>query len=452
MTEFSPSQIAAWCGGEWGNGAPKGAILGFSKDSRTIGRSECYVALVGENHDGHDFVKDAAEKGASCAIVSGTFRENPGIPLLKVSDTGAALQSIASQYRRKIDPFVIGVTGSSGKTTVKEMIAACLSSAFATASTAGNLNNHIGLPLSLLKMSADTQYAVMEIGMNHPGELDPLCRILEPDWGVVTNVGPVHMQAFDSVEAIAAEKAVLVEHSSDRVFLDADGRYFELLSSAASCPVVTVSRDPGGDYTYALDKTLCVAEKATGQTVEIRLPVPGLHIAYDACLSVAVARSCGIDWDLIVKALESYRPLPMRWEVHEAGGVKIVNDAYNANPMSMRASVEAFLREPVKGKRCLVLGDMLELGGSAAEEHRRLGHWLDGEKVDVLITVGELGKEIAVLADCNQITAVGDSESVLAELEKALLPGDAVFFKASRGLHLETVVSALSEYLKRNSI
>ena len=448
MKNFSPVEIAAWCAGRWETGVPDAVIKGFSKDSRTVGPGECYVALRGEVYDGHEFVRAAAAKGASCAVVDADFTGQVTLPILRVGDTTAALQAIASGYRRKLDPFVIGVTGSSGKTTVKEMIAACLATQFRTASTFGNLNNHIGLPMSLLGMEGDTECAVMEIGMNHPGEVGTLCSILEPDWGVVTNVGPVHLEFFDSVEAIAREKAVLLARSKSKVFLDADSRYFGILSSAAQCTAVTVSQKGSADYVYKTGSSLVVEETGSGESCEVELQIPGEHIAYDAALSAAVARCRGIGWLDISKALSSYRPLPMRWEVHRLSGVTLINDAYNANPMSMRASIKAFLSQPVEGKRIVVLGDMLELGASSVDEHGSLGRWLKDAGIEHLVTVGQLSHETAgEAAGKFDVSEVEKAEDVARVLRGRVGPGDAVLFKASRGIHLETAVLQMSEYL-----
>jgi UDP-N-acetylmuramoyl-tripeptide--D-alanyl-D-alanine ligase len=447
MGRFSASEVATWCAGCWNSDTPDAVISGFSKDSRTIQKDECYVALSGERHDGHDFIAAAKKRGASCAVVSEKYPGSAGLPILRVSDTCHALQDIASGYRRKVNPFVVGVTGSSGKTTVKDMIAACFRTSSKTASTRGNLNNHIGLPISLLEMEPDTEDAVLEIGMNHPGELRPLCDLLQPDWGVVTNVGPVHLENFESVEEIAREKSVMGEMSHECAFLDADSLFFETLSSACKCPIVTVSRSEG-DYIYQLGETLKVLETQSGEEVAIRLPVPGLHIAYDAALSCAVARKKGIGWESIKESLSSYKPQPMRWEVQKAGGVTLINDAYNANPMSMRASIGAFLDGVDAKRKYLVLGDMLELGESSATEHRSLGAWLEGRDLSGLITVGALADEMAKVASsfCD-VTSVSDSEKAGGPLKDLLREGDAVLFKASRGIRLEIAVSDVFEFL-----
>jgi UDP-N-acetylmuramoyl-tripeptide--D-alanyl-D-alanine ligase len=456
MRQFTPCELAGWCNGTWSVDDPDIAISGFCKDSRAIVRDDIYVALSGENHDGHDFIADAMANGASCALVESGYAATHDMPLLRVTDTCKALQDIAAGYRNKIDPFVVGVTGSSGKTTVKEMIAACLAGTLVTSATEGNWNNHIGLPLSLLQMVPDTECAVMEVGMNHPGELLPLCKILRPDWSVITNVGPVHLEHFESVEAIAREKAVLIENTSEDglVFLETDGKSFEILAAAVRGELVTVSADSEADYSYAGSRgdTVKISETASGESCEIKLTLPGEHILFDAALAAAVARRKGVDWGAIASALSAYRPLSMRWEVSEHGGVTLINDAYNANPMSMRASINAFAGQDYSGKKCLVLGDMLELGHAAVQEHRLLGSWLEGKGISVLVAVGEQARDIAATAEgqCVQVVSVDAAGDAAAALEDVVAAGDAVLFKGSRGVRLEDAVASLSKSINHS--
>lgn len=455
MRQFDPEEIAEWCGGAWASGVPA-TINGFSKDSRSITPGEAYVALSGESYDGHEFVSAAIEGGACCAIVNRGFTGDVSSPLLRVDDTLKALQDIARGYRIKCDPFVVGVTGSVGKTTVKEMIAACLRTASETIATPGNLNNHIGLPMSLLAMSEDTECAVIEVGMNHPGEMAPLCSVLQPDWSVLTNVGPVHLENFGSVEDIAAEKSILIKNT-DRdglVFLDADGQYFGILAAAAVSPVVTLSAFSDADYNYVQIgiKSVRIVEKATGESCDIHLPVPGKHIGYDAAVAAAVARRRGLGWESIASALSAYHSPPMRWHVEVFGGVTLINDAYNANPMSMRASIDAFASRECSGKKCLILGDMLELGRAAAAEHEALGQWIQGKGVSVLIGVGR--ESAAVVAagagNCDAAIAVDTASEAADVLSAILSSGDSVLLKGSRGIHLEDAATRLQENLKQN--
>ncbi len=455
MRQFVPEEIADWCAGEWSPGVPE-EIGGFSKDSRSILQGEAYVALSGDNFNGHDFVSDAVESGASCAVVDAAFSGEVEVPILRVENTLKALQDVASSYRTKCAPFVVGVTGSSGKTTVKEMIAACLSTTSRTTATVGNLNNHIGLPLSLLQMTADTECAVMEVGMNHPGELADLCEILRPDWSVVTNVGPVHLESFESVEDIAAEKSVLIRKTSrdGLVFLDADGEYFEVLSAAVGSELVTLSRGRDADYMYAQlgASSVRILETASGETCDVHLPLPGRHIAFDAALAAAVARRRGIEWDAISLALSEYVSPPMRWQIEECGGVRVINDAYNANPMSMRASIEAFASQECSGRKHLILGDMLELGSSAASEHEELGEWLEGKGISILIGVGAESRAIVTgaTANCERATAVDQAGEAAEALTGDLSAGDSVLIKGSRGIHLEDAAKGLQEFLNQN--
>jgi len=455
MPSFDAADIAAWTSGKWEPDGPAG-ITGVSHDTRDLQGGNLYVAIRGLSFDGHDFVAEAAGKGACGAVVRNDWQpaQAPAFPLLRVPDTGAALRDMAGGYRRSIDAEIIGVTGSAGKTTVKEMIAETLAARSPTARTWANWNNDIGLPLSLLRMDGDVGAGVFEVGTNHPGELRPLCELLAPSWGVVTNVGPVHIEFFDSVDAIADEKAELLRclPPDGTAVLDRQGAFFDVLDSAVPCRTVTVALDGPADYACVERDTqrrrAVVEETATRERVAFELPLPGEHNVLNAMFAVAVARGHGMDWQAITKALAAYQSLPMRWEVRCTRGVCIINDAYNANPMSVRAAVAAWLEQPVDGKRWLVLSGMLELGDRADAEHAAVGGFVAGTGIDALVTVGELGAEIARAAGAaglpgEHIHVCPDTASAGDLLASALGNGDSVLLKASRGMHLEKVIDAL---------
>jgi len=419
-------------------------------------RNNLYVALKGERFDGHEFVEEAFHRGASGAVVnsgsglSGTADR----PLLLVKHTGESLKRMAAGYRRKVAPLVVGVTGSAGKSTVKEMAADILSRRGVTGHTIGNWNNDIGLPLSILAMQPDTRFGVFEVGTNHPGETAALCRVLEPDCGVITNVGPVHIEYFDSVAAIAREKSELARAvpADGRVVLNRDGGFFETLAKASACSVVTVSLREDADFTGQVEDAaagkLVVEEKATGETCPLCLPVPGEHNMSNALQAVAIGRGVGLDWHDIRKALESFRTMPMRWEEQSLGHITVINDAYNANPMGMRAAIETFGKWPAAGSKWLVLADMLELGAAAAREHAALGQYVAEGEWRGIVTVGELASMIADAAgaagfDSSRIHSCRDNVEATRVLERFVPSGDAVLLKGSRGMRLEEIVKGL---------
>jgi UDP-N-acetylmuramoyl-tripeptide--D-alanyl-D-alanine ligase len=366
-----------------------------------------------------------------------------------VEDSARALRLAAAAYRRKLAPKIVAVTGSAGKSTVKEMTARILAARYRTARTRGNWNNEIGLPLSLLAMEGGTEVGVFEVGTNHPGETGRLCAIARPDWGVVTNVGPVHIEFFDTVEAVAREKADLLRSLPPEgvAVLNRDMPHFDLFRAAAPGRVITVSTRADADYVaaYAEDGVLGVRETAGGGELRVRLGQPGAHHALNALLAVAVARGLGVGPDAIVEALERYAPLPMRWERDEVRGVLVINDAYNANPLSMRAALEAFTREPARGRKWLVLAGMLELGRHASEEHLAVGALTARGPWAGLIAIGPLGRLIAEGAAAGglaraRITCCGSNREAAAALARQAAAGDAVLVKGSRAMHLEEIV------------
>ena len=461
MPQFDSGELAEWSAGEWQPGAPA-LVDGVSNDTRSIRAGELYVALRGPNHDGHAYVGEAFGKGAAAVLVergavSSVRAQSPGgmdWPLLCVADTRAALAAMASGYRAKVSPRVVGVTGSAGKSTVKEMIAQVLSRVSRTASTRGNWNNDIGVPLSLLAMAPDTEVGVFEAGTNHPGEIRVLCDLLGPSWGVVTNVGPAHIEFFGSLEAVAREKASLLEclPGDGTAVLDRDGAFFDLLRDAVTGAVVTTSL--GGAAEYRVTRrdveagTFEVLERKTDETVELRLGLPGEHSVRNALLAVAVARGLGAPWADICAGIEGFRQLPMRWEVCVVGGVTIVNDAYNANPVSMRAAIEAFDSGVKADRKWLVLGDMLELGELGPAEHVALGEFVSGREWEGLIALGALAAEIAAGARRagmrkERVFCCDDTVAAAQIVSDRLEAGDAALLKASRGAGLERVLEQL---------
>lgn len=462
MPCFDPLDLARWSGGDWTPCAPR-HIAAVVHDTRSIRQDALFVALRGARFDGHDFVGEAVKRGACGALVSrGRAGALPaGVPLLVVDDPGRALQDLAAGYRRKLGLKIVGVTGSTGKTTVKELIACLLETVHPTARTRGNWNNEIGLPLSLLDMPETTRVGVLELGISHPGEMEPLCRVAQPDWGVVTTVGPVHLEFFGTVEAIAREKGRLFSGlPPDGVaVVSRDEACCGLLSSLAPCRVTTTSlRDEAADYTLLRDDRASgrceVRERASGETVAFHLPLPGTHNRHNVLLAIAVARGFGVPWPRISEALARFVPPPMRWECRQVRGVTVINDAYNANPVSMRAAVQTFAEQRVDGRKWLVLGDMLELGPTGVDEHVRLGRLVGSQDWAGLITVGALGERIAEGAAAagmpgERIVRCDTTDAAARALTDRVSAGDGVLVKASRGKHLEEVVARLADELGR---
>jgi len=457
VPSFLPKELALWSGGVWQPAAPE-VIEGVSNDSRTLKRGEIYFALKGRRFDGHQFVGEAFLRGAGGAVVRSGLCPASGKKrhLLRVADTAKALRDIASAYRFEVSPEIVAVTGTAGKSTVKEITADMLSTTMPTARTPGNWNNNIGLPLSLLAMERSSRIGVFEIGTSRPGEIQELSDILRPTWGVVTNVGPGHIGFFDSLEAIAHEKACLLKSLPvDGVaVLSRDSAFFELFRSVTRSRIVTVSTRRDADYVCsAVDRIrneAVVEEKSSGKNFRVKARLPGEYSMINIMFAIAVARGYGVTWDRIAAALESYTPLPMRWEHGEVAGIKVINDAYNANPLSIRVSIKAFSEQMIAGKKWLVLGGMLELGDRQKEEHLALGEFVGSGDWGGLMVVGSLGELIAQGAEkggleIGRVYRCENNEEAAKALAENVAAGDAVLLKASRAVHLEEVVAKLEE-------
>ena len=458
MVHFDPVELARWCAGHW-QGVVPARVEGVGNDSRHIEPGQLYVALRGERLDGHRFVAEALRRGAAAALVDEHYAANIGAaqPLLVVADTGAALSDLARGHRARCRAMRVGVTGSVGKTSVKEMTADVLGRLGPVARTCGNWNNHIGLPLSLLRMQPDDRSGVFEVGMSRPGELAPLCELLRPEHGILTPIGPAHLVNFTDQAAIADEKATLLDALPAEGFavLSVDDPWYGHLLQRVRSRLVRVSlegreADFNGVWDPAAQGVLTVQERESGRTASYRMPLPGRYVADNALRAVALGRLCGLAPEAIAQALAGYRPPGMRWAVTSISGVDFINDAYNANPLSMRAALEA-VQEQAAGRRTwLVLGGMYELGAQAHEAHRELGRFLAGRSWAGVVTFGSEGEWIADgaretgLPAGTQLVSCGDLAAVAEVLREQLVPGDLVLLKASRGAQLEGVLSLLS--------
>lgn len=451
---WTPDELARWTGGAW-QAPPAGDLHGVSSDTRRLSAGNFFVALRGDRFDGHDFVKQALDLGATAALVD---RKSPalfetGLPLLVVEDTRKALTRMASGHRGSLNARLVGITGSVGKTSVKELLADALALDGPTFRSPGNWNNDLGLPLSLLRMLPDHQFGVLELGMNHPGEIAPLTRLLEPQVGVMTSIGPVHLEAFADETAIAREKSDLFKGlpPDGWAVVSQDSPHLELLRRAAPCRLVTTSTsaDSGADYSVVRygPGIFEVREGDHGEHRFFEAALPGGYFIENALLAIAAARRLGVSWGALQHTVCTYRPPPMRWERSHIEGVEIINDAYNANPLSMREVVRAFADTPVQRERWLVLGTMRELGPSAPALHRELGRELAAGGWAGVVLCGEGGAWIAEGAreggmDAARIHACADAQTAAAVLGAGAQAGDAVLLKASRGEHLEHILAA----------
>jgi UDP-N-acetylmuramoyl-tripeptide--D-alanyl-D-alanine ligase len=450
-------QVADWihAEGDFDTGAE---ALGYSIDSRTIGAGDLFFAVKGERVDGHDFVETALKDGAVAAVVSMRWLKPALVEearLLRVPESESdcvlhSMQKLAHEVRRAWGKRVIGVTGSAGKTTTKECVAAVLGAKFQVLKTEGNFNNHFGLPLTLLRLEMEDEVAVLEMGMNHAGEIRALGKIAEPDWAVVSNVAGVHLEFFeDGIEGIARAKYELVEalHGDGVAFLNGDdgrvrafgrgmGERAVLYGMGEDCAVRAVEIEELG-----LNGTRFTVVAGV-ERVAMVLRLPGRHNVLNALAAVAVGVWSGVDLREGCGALERMRPTEKRGNVLVWRGAEIVNDTYNSNPRALEAMVEA-LRKTEAKRRIVVAGEMLELGPRGGGMH-----WVSGEAMegmDVVVGVRGLAKELVEGARTVGVAAefVETPELAGEWLRENLREGDVVLLKASRGVRLERALETL---------
>jgi UDP-N-acetylmuramoyl-tripeptide--D-alanyl-D-alanine ligase len=451
---FGAAAFAQWVAGD--AQALPATLCGVTQDTRKLAPGCLYVALRGERFDGHDFVGQALAGGAAAALVERSWRAPAGAagwPLIRVADTRAALSQAAHAWRRLSPAQIIGLTGSSGKTTTKEMAAALFAAGGPVCATQGNLNNEIGLPLSLLAMPQGTAFGIFEVGTNHPGEIARLAEVLAPEAAIISSIGSAHIEHFGSIEAIAREKGELLRALPAEGFavLSRETACYGLLASLTRARVVTTSlatRDADffGEVLEPLTGAICATERETGVRTVLRSGLPGEHNASNLLLAFAAARTAGVPGQEAAQALLRLTLPGMRWEVLERGDVTVVNDAYNANPSSMVAVVRTFMKLPCEGRRVLVLGDMLELGAHAEALHREVGRCVAGLAPDALFAVGPDTR--AYVADEAVKSGFPTARVICAEtaaqagaaLRAFVQPGDSVLLKASRGVRLERIL------------
>ena len=431
---------------------------GVSVDSRRLRPGEIFVALRGEYVDGHDYVPEAFRSGASAAIVSRRVEPSGGAwgPLVVVEDPLAALRSLATWVRDIADPLVVGITGSTGKTSTKDLLASVASVKFRTVAAERSHNNELGVPLTLLKTASDTQVLICELGARGPGQIRELCSYVRPQVGVVTNVGVTHYEQFGSRDAIVSAKSELPASLPEggAAVLNADDPRVAGMARITPADVVTFGTGPGAwlrAEAIELDRRGRPSFRLVRgyERVAVELPLPGRHQVSNALAAAAAGLVLGLSLEEARGGLEAARSSPWRMEVTERGGVVVVNDAYNANPTSMAAALETCAAMVPEGGRLLaVLGYMAELGDLEVPEHEAVGE-LAARRVRRLVVVGERASPIAAaagragLADVRLVPGGSDREAVLQALGE-LSPGDVVLVKASRVAGLERLAERLA--------
>ncbi|MBI3596900.1 MAG: UDP-N-acetylmuramoyl-tripeptide--D-alanyl-D-alanine ligase [Nitrospirae bacterium] len=496
-TLFTATEIVSATGGRLIRGDPAQTVPGLSIDSRTIRPGELFLAIRGERFDGHQFVYDALGRGACGVVVNVSAHRIPktaeeetllrGKILIGVTDTLTALQELSRFHRQRWSLPVIAVTGSNGKTTTKEMTAGILTERYVTLKNEGNFNNQIGVPLTLLRLTARHQAAVLEMGISRAGELRRLCEVAIPRVGLVTNIGPTHLETLGSLDAVASAKAELLgalSPSEGVAILNRDDPFYAYLRSRAPGRVVTFGLGPDAAVSaeeiqetdsltrivlswdpsiFGIGRSAARSGRGSGRTgkemqssvgsdrirIPINLPTVGRHNVLNAAAAAAAGLVLGCEPEEIKRGLEAFRPVAMRSELIFWEGRTILNDVYNANPASVQAALETLSRFVGHGRRIAVLGDMLELGAAAADAHRQIGRAVASFGIHVLITLGNLAAVIAEEAraqglDRNRVRVCQEPSQVAQTLKEMTENGDVILLKGSRGMRMERILDHLS--------
>ena len=456
MDPLSIDQVAQFAGAVRHNGSGELRVSSLSTDSRTTRPGDLFVALHGDNFDGHQFVDQALQRGGIGAIVETEFggKVAPGFCLLRVADTLAAYQQLAANYRQSLGIKVVAITGSNGKTSTKDFTASVLARRFQVTKTEGNFNNHVGLPRTILQASSGDEIGVWEIGMNHPGEIAPLAAIARPDVAIITNIGVAHIEFMGSREAIAQEKGDLAASldPNGTLILNSGDEFAERIAGRTQGRVIFAGIDQG--EVQARD----IAQTANGAEFELLegahrchtvLPVPGLHMVQNALLAVAAGRVFGLSLEECAAGLAAAPLTKARLQIKTIHGVQLIDDSYNANPDSTKAALRTLAELDTDGQRIAVLGQMLELGAESRRGHREVGETAASLGINHLVALGRESAEIAAGASAAGITnsaVVATAELAADRLCEIARPGDLVLVKGSRSARTERV---LEEFAKR---
>jgi UDP-N-acetylmuramoyl-tripeptide--D-alanyl-D-alanine ligase len=468
MLTISLNELLKVTGGKLWDGIKGNQIQanGVSIDSRTIKKGNLFVAIPGERYDGHKFVSEATKKGTSFVVISQEKidqvekKEVKGIPVVLVEDTKKALREIAAWHRKRFELPTVAITGTNGKTTTKEMIAEVLSSKFKVLKSIKSYNNLIGVPLTLFELDKDIQVLVLELGMSSPGEIGILTQTAKPNLGVITNIGPAHLESMESLEKIARAKFELLDYMPPPhlAVLNADDEFLAKRIKDAKEKTISFGIKNKADFQangLILGNEGYIGFRVNGK-LNVNLKLLGEHNVYNALSAFAVGSLLGVDELKIKESLERYTPFELRTELVRFGNIRVINDSYNANPVSMANALKTLKQMRSEGRKIAVLGDMLELGEKAFEYHFELGKCVAEWGIDLLLTVGELSPAIGQGArehgmKPERIFAFDNNEEVSSYLAKNLQSGDLVLIKGSRKMKLEEAVLNLKTLYGRQN-
>lgn len=454
MNEITLKEIVLATGGKVINQGDQTATSFVTTDTRTLKQGDLFFALKGEHFDGHDFLTQAYSRGCKMVVVSDEKNQiKPFVTAILVKDTTTALGDLAAFYRKKIKIPVTAVTGSNGKTTTKEILGSLLRSTCEVAMTQGTKNNLIGVPQTIFSADSSHDVLVLELGINRFGEMGRLGEISKPDIVVITNISPSHLEFLENEEGVFRAKTELFDHidATKSVILNRDNRFFETIKKKSPCPVITFALENDADYrakNVAVSRSkitfdLYVFGEHRGR---ISLPLKGEHNVMNFLAALAAAEKAGVSWENAKESLKNLVLPGMRLETLIIDSITIINDAYNANPVSTIAAIKELQNTEAEGKKIMVFADMLELGEKSEEYHREIGRFINNSRLDVLIMVGKMaqycGEEITSNTQISKL-AVKCVEQVYPVLREILSAGDVVLLKGSRANHLEKVIDAI---------
>ena len=451
MGVITLKQAAAWCGGSVEEKYADVTFLGAGNDTRTLEPGQLFVALQGAR-DGHDFIPRVAEEGA-LGVVCEKEPENCGIPYILVKDSFEALQDIAEYYRKQLTIPVIGITGSVGKTSTKEMIAAVLSQKFHILKTEGNFNNEIGLPLTVLRIRQEHEAAVLEMGISNFGEMHRLSRIAKPDICVMTNIGQCHLENLGSREGILKAKSEIFDYANPEgyTFVNGDDDMLCLVKGKGDHKPIHFGRNPSNEVfaSDVMNRGLLGSHAVIHMGLSVfpvEIPLPGEHMVNNALAAAAVGNCLGLTKEQIQTGISGVQAVGGRSHVIALPSLTVIDDCYNANPVSMKAAIDLLMM--AIGRKVAILGDMFELGEREKELHGEVGAYAAEKEIDVLICAGELSgcmyEKALSMGGKSEVYYFETRDVMLAELKDILKPGDSVLVKASHGMQFEKVVEFLT--------
>lgn len=452
MKTLTLAEIEEATGGQCIKGSNKEAITGVCIDSRKGQPGFIFFALPGEHNDGHEFLDAAKLSGCKAAIISREIQDFPLENCIVVEDTLKALQDLSRYYLDTFSIKRIAITGSTGKTTTKDMLAAICETKFNTSKTLGNYNNHIGLPLTILSMDEGTEVGIFEMGMDQPGEIEFLSCLVKPDIGIITNVGYSHLEKLKNRENILKAKLEITSCFNDEniLIINSDGDLLSREASKGNYKIITTGVKDGSDYTV---KNIIDGEEGTSFTLElgavkhkINLPIHGKHNALNAALALACGKELGISLNDGLKGLEKLVLTEKRLGVRIKDKIKVIDDTYNASPDSVRSAIDVLIDQSGV-RKIAVLGDMFELGEETEKYHYEIGKYAGLAGVDLVVTVGNLAYNIALGAreylSEKHVLSYRSKEDIMSEIQNIIKSGDVVLVKASRGMELEEIVDRI---------